>query len=451
MAASRKGTTASRRTAGSSRGRNNHAKPGHRGKGVSARPRGHQPSRGVKPSLTTFLLKLLIAGTVVIVAALALIASLHAAKVTEPAPAPALHLIEQLSTAEDSTVVLGAAQRAELVAAGRAHRQVQVTQVDGSGKIVSDRLVDLTPRIDPANPNSAVLQVAARANAVINSEVDTLVRGMNSPSPVPGRALYPGLLATNFQPGVKVMIIASAMDTVDPLDARKLDFQVPTAQVLNAVGELPSLQNSDVEFLIKSTAGTQPQLRGVQKQYLRSLWSSLLLAGHARSVTFVDLPMAEPDTAKVTAPIVPVPALPGTPIKVTVDPARPHVVQCQLSASTYFQPNSAQLIDVGQTIRDLQPCVSRIGPSATVQLDGWTAYFGPLTGSGQPAVNPPADVELSRQRTVTVAKLLERMGIASSRIGRLTGHGNSDQPYPADPSSDQNRTVRITSELKDAS
>lgn len=388
----------------------------------------------------------MMAAIAVVAIACTLAVALHAAKVTESVPRPALHLVVEQSTSSEASVTLDAPQRAKLIAAGRSHREIELTEIDGSGRIVSDRLIDMTPRIDSSNPRSGVLRVAARADAAINDKVASLVRDMNQPSSVPGRALYSGLLATTFQPGVPVMIVASAMDTTDPVDARKLSFQVPPAQVVTAVDELPNLAGTDVEFLVKGTAGSQPQLRERQKSYLHTLWSSLLLAGHARSVSFVDLPMGLPATNKVTAPAVAVPALPGTPVKVVTTPGHPHSVQCQLSASTYFLPNSEHLIDANQTMRDLQPCVSKIGASAKVQLDGWTAYFGKLTASGRPATNSSVDIELSRQRANTVARLLEQMGIASSRITRATGHGNADQPYPSDPSSDRNRTVRITSE-----
>jgi flagellar motor protein MotB len=396
-----------------------------------------------RSEVTLAVVKGLVVAIAVAAAACALTIGLHAARVTEPAHLPAYHLIVEQSTSSEAPVVLAPPQRAELFDAGRAHRQIELTVINGSGQVVSDRLIDMTPRIDPSNPSSGVLRVAARADTVINEEVDSLIQDMNEPSEVPGRALYPGLLATTFQPGVPVMIVASAMDTTNPVDARRLAFQVPAAQVVSAVEELPNLADVDVKFLVKGTAGPQPQLRDRQKSYLRTLWSSLLLAGHARSVQFVDLPMGPSATNKITAPIVPVPALPGTPVSVVQAPGR---VECQLSASTYFLPDSAELIDAIQTMRDLQPCVSRIGPSAKVQLDGWTAYFGRLTTSGRPIANSPADIELSRKRAVTVAGLLEQMGVASSRITRTTGHGNADQPYPSDPSSDRNRTVRITSE-----
>ena len=78
-------------------------------------------------------------------------------------------------------------------------------------------------------------------------------------------------------------------------------------------GALPAL-HGPVTFVIVPTAGPQPQLGHAQKNYLKALWTALLTAAGARSVTFIDANGTTASSGGPNAPIVPVPGLPGTPI-----------------------------------------------------------------------------------------------------------------------------------------
>ena len=76
---------------------------------------------------------------------------------------------------------------------------------------------------------------------------------------------------------------------------------------------LPAL-HGPVTFVLVPTAGPQPQLGQAQKDYLKAVWTALLKAGGATSVTFIDAPGTTPSSAAPSAPTVPVPGLPATPI-----------------------------------------------------------------------------------------------------------------------------------------
>jgi hypothetical protein len=141
-------------------------------------------------------------------------------------------------------------------------------------------------------------------------------------------------------------------------------------------------------------------------------------------------------TSVVTGlPTAAIPQVPG-PMGVTVT--------CTVPAN-YFVFNAATLIDAAKTIQDLTPCITdALRAHATFALDGWTSYEGPLNADGKPAINDPRNLALSDERVQTIANLLVNdLGVPTSAITRMTGHGNIDQPDP-DPRSPANRVVVIT-------
>ena len=108
--------------------------------------------------------------------------------------------------------------------------------------------------------------------------------------------------------------------------------------------------------------------------------------------------------------------------------------------------NTPTLLNPDQTVKDLNDCVTKaLTAGATFKLDGWTSYEGPLTSDGKPAVDSPSNRTLSQQRVDAIATLLTtKFGVKESAITAKVAHGNTDQPYPSDPRSEKNRTVRIT-------
>lgn len=352
------------------------------------------------------------------------------------------HLVAQAPTANDSAVELPASVVAQLREIGMANGRIALSRVDSTG-VVETVIVDLTPRASD-KPGATILKVKERALAKVDEKIAVLVDSINnSPSSTGSRALYQGLLKTEFAREVPIIIVASLLDLEDPVDARKLGFDVALNVVAGQVsdsGELPDMASNPVTFVQVPPAGSQEQLRHSQKSYMSRLWRKLLTAGQASSVKFVDA-VGLPPVSTVPAPSVPLPELPGTPENPSApDPDRR---VCELAASTYFEPDKAKLIDPAKATHSLADCVDAAGHGGTVELDAWTSYYGPLDASGKPARNPESDLKLSTRRARVIAKLMVSMGLDPSQITRITGHGNDNQPDP-DPTSANNRVVLIT-------
>ncbi len=216
--------------------------------------------------------------------------------------------------------------------------------------------------------------------------------------------------------------------------------------VVKRAGALPTL-HGPVMFVIVPTAGPQLQLGPAQKNYRNAVWTALLTAAGATSVTFIDANGTTASPGAPSAPTVAVPGLPGTPIQLV--PVGKNSVRCTLPAS-YFIFSTARLIDTAKTKQDLAPCINAaLAAHATFALDGWTSYEGPLNASGKPAVDDAYNRKLSEARVQTIANLLVHdLDVPRSAITRLTGHGNVNQPDPADPRSPANRVVVITYTVK---
>jgi hypothetical protein len=328
---------------------------------------------------------------------------------------------------------------------GLAHQSIELTRVDYTGT-VSTSDVDLTPRTGNS-PQDPVLKVSGRALPAIDAKISGIEADVNDPSGTAGgRALYAGLTRTDFT-GVPVTIISSGIDLANPDDFRSLQWKVSPGDVVADVkrtGDQPAL-HGPVTFVLVPVAGSQPQLGQAQKSYLKAVWTALLTAAGATSVTFID---ASTTAATATAPKVPPVSLPDLPTTPIPQVPGPKGVTCTVPQS-YFAFNTADLVDAAKTIRDLTPCITAaLAAHATFALDGWTSYEGPLTAAGQPAVNDPANITLSQERVQAIANLLVNdLAVPASAITRTTGHGNLGQPNP-DPRSAANRVVVITYTIK---
>lgn len=349
-------------------------------------------------------------------------------------------------TANDAAITLPAVVRAGLRQDGLAHQSIELTRVDYTGAVATSD-VDLTPRTSNS-PQAPVLKVRGRELPAIDAKISGIEAAVDEPSGTAGgRALYAGLTRTDFT-GVPVTIISSGIDLADPDNFRSLQWKVPPGDVVSDVknaGDQPAL-HGPVTFVLVPAAGSQPQLGQAQKSYLKAVWTALLTAAGATSVTFIDATATS--AAAAAAPKVPpvsVPDLPTTPIPQVPGPKG---VTCTVPQS-YFAFNTADLVDTAKTIRDLTPCVTAaLAAHATFALDGWTSYEGPLTTEGQPAFNDPANITLSQERVKAIANLLVNdLAVPASAITRTTGHGNLGQPHP-DPRSAANRVVVITYTIK---
>ena len=425
-----------------------HHRPASRGSRYSHRGRtpGRYSHRGRTPRLN--LGKPLIAAGVAIVLAVAGYAVAHrlvgvAGAATRPADVGAPQFISTARTANGAAITLPDAVQDNLRQAGLAHQTIELTRVGYTGN-VSTSYIDMTPRTGSSSQDP-VLKVSGREVPVIDAKISGIETAINSPAATTGggQALYAGLTRIDFT-GAPVTIISSGIDLADPDDFRVLKWTVPPEEVVADVkkaGALPSL-HGPVTFVLVPTSGPQPQLEEAQKTYLKAVWTALLTAAGATSVTFIDALGTAASSAAPSTPIVSIPALPATPIPLVS--VGNNKVTCTVPDS-YFIFKTPTLFNPAKTRRDLTPCINAaLAVHATFALDGWTSYEGPLSADSKPEFDYPYNRQLSEARVRTIANLLvDDLGVPSSAITRMTGHGNVDQPDP-DPRSPANRVVVIT-------
>ena len=364
-----------------------------------------------------------------------------------PAGTVARQFIYTAPTANDAMITLPNSVKNELHQIGLAHQTIELTRVGYTGN-VSTSYIDMTPRTGNSSTDP-VLRVGGRVTKAINGKISAIEAAVNSPATTTtggGRALYAGLTRTDFT-GAPVTIISSGLDLADPDNFRSLKWSVPPGELVATVknaGALPNLRgvHGPVTFVLVPTGGLQTQLRQAQKDYIKAIWTALLTAAGASSVTFIDATGATSSSIAPSAPTVSVPFLPNTPIQQV--PIGNNSVTCTVSDS-YFVYGTAELIVPAQTVQNLTTCIdAALAAHATFALDGWASYEGPLDADGKPEFNYPANQKLSKERVLTIVNLLVNdLGVPTSAITRETAHGNLDQPNP-DPRSPANRVVVIT-------
>jgi hypothetical protein len=387
-----------------------------------------------------------------VVLALAYLVARHAISAAGAADREADHVAAQFiytaPTANDARITLPYAVQSELLQIGLAHRSLALTRVDSAGS-VSTSYIDMTPRTG-TSPSDPVLEVNGRAVPVIDAKISAIEKIINSPATATdgGQALYAGLTRTDFT-GAPVTIISTGIDLANPDNFRSLKWSVPAEELAAGVkkaGALPAL-HGPVTFVLVPTAGPQPQLGQAQKNYRNDVWTALLTAAGATSVTFIDASGTTAGPRAPRAPTVQVPALPATLIPPV--PAGNDIVRCALPTS-YFIFGTAKLVDAARTEQDLTPCINAaLAAHATFALDGWASYQGPLNANGQPEFDYAYNLKLSKARVQTIANLLVNdLSVPNSAITHVTWHGNVNQPDPGDPSSPANQVVIITYTVK---
>lgn len=331
------------------------------------------------------------------------------------------------ATANAQSVRMTGALEDELRLAADEHRSVRLMGVDGDGQVVSNDEFDMTPKLD----NGTVLKVASRAEEATNENLKLVAQTINDTSASePGRAIFLGLERLQLDTDAPIFIVSSLLDTADPLDMRRLGWDVAPEKVvtdLEKSGELPDLSGADITFIVRPVTGDQEQLRQPQIEYREALWTALAEASGAAKVRFEYVKGSVP-VSTVSAPAVPIPAPPTTPV-----PVNPGARTCTVDTSAYFAPDSDSLLDKSSTKAALRKCVEQIGPDSSVTVVGHTA--------GNDA-NSKFAIDLSTKRAKAIKKLLEALGISSSHI-EADGMGNRNQPYP-DPFDVRNRSVVVT-------
>jgi hypothetical protein len=351
-------------------------------------------------------------------------------------------------TANDAAITLPTAVQQNLLRAGLAHQSIGLMRVGYSGDI-SASSIDMTPRIGDSSADPA-LKVYGREVPVIDAKISRIQMTVNSAAAATGggSALFLGLTRISFT-AAPVTIISSGLDLANPDNFRTLNWSVDPAVLVAEVkkaGDLPAL-HGPVTFVLVPPVAPQRQLGQSQKDYVKAIWTALLKAAGAKSVTFIDATGTTASSAAPTAPTVPIPAMPDTPIP-QVDEGH-NKVTCTVPDS-YFVFDTPELIDPAQTMRNLTPCIdAALTAHATFALDGWASYEGPLNADGQPEFNYPINQTISEERAQAIANLLANdLGVPWSSISHVTGHGNMNQPDPGDPRSSANRVVIITYTVK---
>lgn len=371
-------------------------------------------------------------------------------RVTDPAPPRSQPvgavLVYTAPSSTEGGVHLPSTVRDDLRTLGRDQKSVTLVRVEADGAI-SQTSIDLTPRA-----GGHVLKVEERADQAINTTLDGMEATMGTPTGdgATSRALYTGLLRASIPDGVPLYLLSS-LDLTDPLDFRKLAFGVAPeriVEVLTEAGQVPDIAGSPVTFVLLPAAGEQPRMRNAEKTYTKNVWREVLMRGAGASdVVFLE-GLDVPTSATASTPIVPLPDLPGTPIKPAVDPAAPEETICTVPSTTYFEYGDATLTYPAATADALRSCIAKaLEANAPITIDAWTSYEGRLDGTGRPVENPPADVKLSQARAEAIRSVLtDRLGVPAANIARVVGHGSDSQPDP-DPRSAANRVtvVRYTS------
>lgn len=373
----------------------------------------------------------LIAGGVVVALIVAVLAVFGAAedKIQECCiPGSELtQIVFDQATANAQSVPMTGVLGDELRLAADEHRSVRLIGVGGDGKVVSNDEFDMTPKL----ANGTVLKVAGRAEEATNENLKLVAQTINDTSASePGQAIFLGLERLQLNSDAPIFIVSSLLDTTDPLDMRRLGWDVSPEKVvadLEKSGELPDLSGGDITFVVRPVSGGQEQLRQPQVEYREALWTALAEASGAVKVRFEYVEGSAPEST-VAAPVIPVPAPPTTPV-----PFNPKARTCTVDTSAYFAPDSDNLLDKASTKAALRQCVEQIGPDSSVTVVGHTAGNDP---------DSKFAIDLSNKRAKAIKKLLESLGVPSSHI-EAVGMGNRNQPYP-DPFDVRNRSVVVT-------
>jgi outer membrane protein OmpA-like peptidoglycan-associated protein len=395
-------------------------------------PRG---GRGSRPRHRHSVVRagLIIVGVIVLVLGVAGLSAyetiehkVHECEGCGPLSGVAATVINPEPTANVKSIPISGELERVLQQAASEHRSVAIDTINGDGT-ASRQTVDLTPKLS----NGTILKVASRANQVTAEKISQISSDLNANGPsVRGQALFLGLEHLQVDTSAPIFIISSLLDTSDPLDFRKLGFDVAPSEVvktLKAADELPDLENADITILVRPVAGKQTDLRPPQRDYLKAVWRQVLVASGARRVRF-DFVDGTTPISTVTSPTVPIPAPPSTLV-----PVDPKTGNCHLDTSAYFASDSARLLAAAATKAALKRCVAGISPTNIVTVTGWTAGADP---------NNQIAIRLSKQRAQAIANLLEQLGVAHRQLV-VRGYGNQRRPIANNPYDPRNRTVLV--------
>jgi outer membrane protein OmpA-like peptidoglycan-associated protein len=247
-------------------------------------------------------------------------------------------------------------------------------------------------------------------------EVSAQIEGVTADAP--GNDLLGGLDAAGRVPGTAtVLVVGSGLQTVAPLDFRKLGWNFdPRAVVKDLTTRrlLPDLRRKQVIFAgLGRVAGSQRELPRPARQRLGDLWCAIVAAAHGECIHDDELAVTAQPRATLPVPVVDVP---------TVTTMRTGG-RTQVTIPDYllFAADSAALQPSADDVLKsyLKDYAHRLRQGGTVDITGHTASVGPVAGR----------YALSDARARAVAARLRALGAPRTAIGLVRGVG-SDHGVP---------------------
>lgn len=369
-----------------------------------------------------------------------LLATLALRKAEPPPPHVQATVVLTATSTNETDLAIGGETAAVIRAVAEQSGLIEQIKVDGDGKTVR-QLVDMTPR----QGDGAELKVLARRARAITEQLAAMQAEYNAfDATVSGRSVLAGLQAVEEAGQGPVIVFSALPDFNDPLDFRRLAFDVDPAAVVKQIktaGDMPHhLAGREIVFVTTPVAGKQAPFRQPQTDYIRKVFTALIAAAGG-SATFVTGIGGQPPGTAGVVPTVTIPDSTGTLKPATREETNPNgrtrfVTTCTLPAPMLFAPDRDDLLDPPEARRALRTCLKDTDRTTQISVDGHTARSGP---DGDRRVAQ----ELSTDRARVVADLLEDLGIKPHQITRIKGWG-ARNPIVKPASDPRNRAVVCT-------
>ncbi|WP_157978814.1 OmpA family protein [Nocardia aurea] len=296
------------------------------------------------------------------------------------------------------------------------------------------RTTDLTP----VRPNGQVQHAAADADRQIHSAIDKLsVTLGEAASTTPGLSVLPLLDRAAEIPDADIHVISSGISTEAPMDFRVIGWNTNPASIIDSIarqGQIPNLTGRHVTFHgLGRAGGSQPSLPPFARTMTEQVWVGICERAGAASCTVThDAPTATAPVATMPVPVVPVPEAitrGGCPVWLNLSDAVLH-----------FAGGSAALpVSADGALRPVVEATSRCAIQA-IDITGHIAD----TGDGDD------HNDLAGRRARAVADRLLTLGLPSSLLGAVSGHGAREPVIPNftggvfdESKAQQNRRVEI--------
>jgi outer membrane protein OmpA-like peptidoglycan-associated protein len=273
--------------------------------------------------------------------------------------------------------------------------------------------IDLTPMRAAANPPQ-VEQVQDNRHQLIDAalnELDTQFGTLGSE--VANLDLLDLLSDAVTLPGSgPIYVLSSGLQTVDPLDMRKLGWTFDAdavASVLASENKLPDLSGREVVFVgLGHTAGAQPEPPISSRALLRDLWLSICDAAGATSCS-------ARETGSVAVPPV---SIEPVPVVEVVADTTPCTTGVTLSGDILFKEDEPTFKD------DPTALLSEIADELKRCPEGVKAIV--VGHTARVSLDEPDTSSLSEDRALAVYAILLSMGVPADVFAAVRGVGDTE-------------------------